>query len=389
MSLSVRTSRLDAVGAAASVVASLLELAPRGLAAARSDDGEFAQTVRGVASSDGVTLRPEGRNLRYAAMATLGIGRLHDPQQRSVLDGRTASEQAELVAVRARSSTDPGAIALAAWLSAELNHTYEPELFSHVAGLLASGQPLLTVDVAWMVTAAASAAHVTDTESIVHAGVDRLLASQGELGIYPHGLPAGSQPRWRAHVGSFADQIYPIQALSRAGHLCGREDWIERANLTATTLCRWQGQGGQWWWHYDARDGSVIERYPVYSVHQHAMAPMALFDLLEAGGDDHTHEIGRGVGWLDSHPEVVEELVSPRWGVIWRKVGRREPRKASRAAQALASMGRPGPRVGGLDHVFPPVVVDHECRPYELGWLLYAWLPMNPQPCSTPEGRHV
>ena len=24
--------------------------------------------------------------------------------------------------------------------------------------------------------------------------------------------------------------------------------------------------------------------------------------------------------------------------------------------------------------LFPPVRVDYECRPYELGWLLYAWL---------------
>lgn len=389
MSVSVHTSRLDALGATAPVVESLLELAPRGLVAARMDHGEFAQTVRGVTCSDGVRLRPEGKNLRYAAMATLGIGRLGDAQQRQVLGGRTATEQAALVVDHTRSSTEPGVLALAAWLSAEVNHTYDRDLFARISQLLASGQPLPTVDVAWMVTAAASAALLGDTEALVSAGVDRLLESQGGSGIYPHGLPAASQPRWRAHVGSFADQIYPVQALARAGRVYGRADWIDRANLTAATLCRLQGQHGQWWWHYDVRDGSIIERYPVYSVHQHAMAPMALFDLLDAGGDDHTREIVRGVGWLDSHPEVVEELVSPRWGVIWRKVGRREPRKAARAAQAFASMGRPGPRVGGLDHVFPPVVVDHECRPYELGWLLYAWLPTDPQPSSTPESTHV
>ena len=30
--------------------------------------------------------------------------------------------------------------------------------------------------------------------------------------------------------------------------------------------------------------------------------------------------------------------------------------------------------VAALDRVYPPGVVDHECRPYELGWLLYTWL---------------
>jgi hypothetical protein len=27
-----------------------------------------------------------------------------------------------------------------------------------------------------------------------------------------------------------------------------------------------------------------------------------------------------------------------------------------------------------LDRVCPPGVIDYECRPYELGWLLYAWV---------------
>jgi hypothetical protein len=35
---------------------------------------------------------------------------------------------------------------------------------------------------------------------------------------------------------------------------------------------------------------------------------------------------------------------------------------------------RPSLRLAGLDRVFPPGRIDYECRPYELGWLLYAWL---------------
>jgi len=71
---------------------------------------------------------------------------------------------------------------------------------------------------------------------------------------------------------------------------------------------------------------------------------------------------------------VVEELVSPRFGLVWRKVGRREPPKAARAVHAATTSVRPGLHLPGLDRALPPVKVDHECRPYELGWLLYAWL---------------
>ena len=71
--------------------------------------------------------------------------------------------------------------------------------------------------------------------------------------------------------------------------------------------------------------------------------------------------------------ESLEDLVSPRHSMIWRKVGRTEPPKAARAIGAAVTSLRPGTQVPGLDALLPPGAVDHECRPYELGWLLYAW----------------
>jgi hypothetical protein len=82
----------------------------------------------------------------------------------------------------------------------------------------------------------------------------------------------------------------------------------------------------------------------------------------------------RGLGWLDRRPEVAEPLVSERYAVIWRKVARREPSKATRAISAATTAIRPGLRLPGLNAIFPPNQIDHECRPYELAWLLYAWL---------------
>jgi hypothetical protein len=67
-------------------------------------------------------------------------------------------------------------------------------------------------------------------------------------------------------------------------------------------------------------------------------------------------------------------LVASEKGVIWRKVARREPRKAVRVLSAVTTSLLPGLHVPGLDTLFPPVRVDYECRPYELGWLMYAWL---------------
>lgn len=359
-------------------VARLADVALRGLALGYDPATcSFAQTVRGLAGGRGVTAEPQGDSLRYTAMAALGLSRVPVEAQRAVLAGRTATDITFRAVDCALDADDPGAVALAVWAAVEVAGVVPTDLLQRLRGFLADGRALPTVDVAWMLTAAVGAHGLTGGEEhldLVESASGLLRRYQGRGGTYPHVLPPSAQSRWRAHVGSFADQVYPLQALARAGRLTGEAWMLDLANRTAAAICAAQGPAGQWWWHYDSRDGSVVERYPVYSVHQHAMAPMVLFDLWEAGGDDRRAEIVAGLSWVDDHPEVVEELVTERHGLVWRKVGRREPRKAARALGAATTSVWQGGTVPGIDRLLPPVVVDHECRPYELGWLLYAWL---------------
>ncbi|MFC4784717.1 hypothetical protein ACT8ZV_09595 [Nocardioides sp. MAHUQ-72] len=357
----------------------LVGLSTRGLTAAYLPrTGGFARTVRGLPGGAGVRVVHEGTDLRYAAIAALGLGRLPVAAQREVVDGRTARDVAALVVERADRTPDLGAVALAVWAASEVYDELPHHLLTRLGAAVASPAPIPALDLAWSLTAGVAAARFGDTEELLATAAARLVREQGVSGLWAHVLPARTQPRWRAHVGSFADQVYPLQALARAARLTGSTDLLAAAERTATRICRLQGPAGQWWWHYDARDGGIVERYPVYSVHQHAMAPMALLDLWEAGGSDHRAEVASGLAWLDHHPEVVEELVSDRFGLVWRKVGRREPPKAARGIGALTTALRPGLHAPGIDTLLPPSVVDHECRPYELGWLLYAWLPPRP-----------
>ncbi|KRD45505.1 hypothetical protein ASE38_01405 [Cellulomonas sp. Root930] len=356
----------------------LVDLAVAGLPATyRPASAEFTQTVRLVRGRSGVHLQQEGTNLRYAAIVALGLARMSLDVQRRVLDGRTADELGALVAERAVLDPDTGAVALAAWVSAEVRGIVDPALLDDLASRLASGAALPTVDTSWALTAAVASLSVDDSSStaavVRDAARERLLAAQGPQGLFPHALPADSLGRWRSHVGCFADQVYPIQALARLATSDDDGVALAAAERCAARIVNLQGPSGQWWWHYDWRDGSVVEGFPVYSVHQHAMAPMALFDLAEAGGTDHLDAVVVGMRWLDAHPEVLEDLVSTRHHLIWRKVGRREPPKAARSLSAATTSVMRGLKVPGLDAALPPVRVDHECRPYELGWLLYAW----------------
>ena len=376
-------SAAAAPGAAAATPDRLVELALRGLRASFIPERmTFAHTVRAVRTPAGVELAREGSSLRYTAIVALGLAALEPDEQGRVLAGRSTFDLAAAASERAGDSPDPGAVALAAWAAAEVAEAADTALLQRLSGFLSAGTALPTVDTAWMLAAAVASLRVSAGSNndalageIAQRARARLLGAQGRQGIFPHGLPAASLGRWRAHVGCFADQVYPIQSLARLAALSGDPEALAAANLAASRICALQGDAGQWWWHYDARDGSVVEGFPVYSVHQHAMAPMALFDLARAGGDDHEASIWRGLRWLDTHPEVLEDLVSERHALIWRKVGRREPAKAARKLSAATTSIRPGWHLPGIDALLPTSQVDHECRPYELGWLLYAWRP--------------
>jgi hypothetical protein len=361
--------------AIAPTVDRLLALALRGIPRMRATAyAPFAQTTRLVGDS-GPELRREGTNTRYGAIVALGASRLSESAQRSLLNGQTARMLAGAVTTQALSANEPGAIALAAWAGAEIGGVRsQGEVMARLVDLVAADAITATVDTAWVLTALLAGPHVLGDASLADRVAERLMSAQGTDGIFPHVLPPGRLPWARSHVGCFADQVYPIQALARYYAATGRVDALDAANRCARQICDLQGPDGQWWWHYDARTGQVVEGYPVYSVHQHAMAPMALLELEEAGGIDCSASIAAGLQWLESRPESRGVLVRDDLGVVWRKVGRREPRKVVRYARSTATALHPRLRLRWLDRIFPATEIDYECRPYELGWLLYAWL---------------
>ena len=346
--------------------------------AEQHDNGEFVFTVTGEEQPDGGwRLRRAGTSLRYGAITALGLLRLPEPDQRTVLAGMTADDLVSHLAKQIDEISGLGDAALVCWAAAEGGHPDLEHALQRLAALDRTERPVDVVSAAWVVSALAAARPLADVERHLAAARQRLLAARGPA-IYPH-TTGPSAPWYRAHVGSFADQVYPIQALARLHASADDPEALAIAGTVAAAICSAQGPGGQWWWHYDSRTGAVVEGYPVYSVHQHAMAPMALLDLADAGGDGQLDAIRRGLRWLAGPPEAAQsastvQLVLDDPPITWRKVARADHRKVVRGLRAASTRIVPGARVGVLDRVYPPGVVDHECRPYELGWLLYTWL---------------
>lgn len=314
-----------------------------------------------------------GRSDRYEAIALLGLRWLAEPVQRSVLGGESAAERCGTLIERGGRPGDLGDAAVIAWAAAELGHPRLRQALGRARQLAAEQEQgrSFTVESAWWLSALAAARGEVRAEAAREA--ERLLAAQGSGGLFPHrlGTAAGGL---RAHVGCFADQVYPIQALARHHRAFGDETALEAATRCAERICALQGPAGQWWWHYDVRDGSLLEGYPVYSVHQDAMGPMCLLDLSDAGGGRFDEAIRASLRWMARPAEVSHSLVDEAEDLIWRKVGRRDPRKLVRISRALASRFVPGARLRFLDAAFAADQVDYESRPYHLGWVLATWL---------------
>ena len=354
------------------LVRRLLEIAEDYLPLAYSD-GEFAFTLRGTPGPDGNwQVHRAGASVRYGAMAALGLLRLADAEQRALLAGETCQDLVGHLAKSLNEMTTLGDAAVLCWAAAEACHDELPRAVARLGELDRAAGPLDVVAAAWVVSALVAARPQLDVERHLAAARSRLLAARGRV-AYPHTI-GGNARRYRAHVGSFADQVYPVQALARLHGSADDPEALAVAGAVAEVICAAQGPAGQWWWHYDSRTGGVVEGYPVYSVHQHAMAPMALLDLADAGGPAYLDAICRGLAWLGSRPETGADLVLEDPPVIWRKVARGDPRKLVRGLRAAATSMRPATRIELLDRIYTPGEIDHECRPYELGWLLFTWL---------------
>ena len=194
-----------------------------------------------------------------------------------------------------------------------------------------------------------------------------LKKNQGEHGVFSHlAENGGLTGLMRGRMGSFADQVYPVYALAKFSRAYQVPKAVERALDTALTLCELQGPQGQWWWHYDATSGKVLGQYPVYSVHQYGIAPMALLALGEETQSDFTPWIYKGLRWIHGDNELEHDMRDCSANLVWRYIYRSDYKKHWDVALAVL-MAR------GDAQFHKELAVLHECRPYELGWLLYAF----------------
>lgn len=215
-----------------------------------------------------------------------------------------------------------------------------------------------------------------DAEKLLHAVYDALLQwhYHAAIGLFYY-RPSQRRDLRRPFSQTtcyFAEQAYGIHALDSYARLTGNERAAGFALATARTVCREQSVNGGWAWLYNSLSGDQLDLYPVYSVHQLGMGPMAMLPLALDGNEEITAAIQRGVQWVFGANELPQPLVDRHHGIVWRSIKARYlPRQRHLLHKALSAGN-----LSALSHAkwLQPssFQIDRECRPYELGWLLYA-----------------
>jgi hypothetical protein len=317
----------------------------------------------------------EGHSPRYTIMVLLGLHELEQSGGRSPFDTNAVYKSFVSDSSWIRSVGDLG---LLLWLTA----TFEPD---QVNGLLSrmdvdkalshysDARDGRTMELAWFLAGLAHSAQAAPEltlplTDLAHKTYLRLLENQGEHGFFGHlGTKKSLTGRLRGRIGSFADQIYPIYAMSKVAKSFHLEEALTPARECAKAICDVQGDLGQWWWLYDSRSGRVSSHYPVYSVHQHGMAPMGLFAIEEATGQNYGSAIYKGLRWIYGANELAVDMRDCQENLVWRCV--RPQNKSGKYREAVLSLIRSSKK----DPPNEDLEVLYETWPYEFGWLLFAF----------------
>lgn len=309
---------------------------------------------------------PRGESVRYSLMALLGLQRAADAGH-DVRDLDTLWH----ACLAARSTFAPGDYGLAIWADQRRDGAAGPELLRALARVVpdrAALAPLVGMEIGWLVVGLVQAvvagrSGAPELLDMVRAEFD---SRRADTGLYRHHGDTGL----RGRLPNFATEIYTLLALATLARAKLDPHAREHAERLAAHLLRLQLPDGGWPWLFDVERATVVERYEIYSVHQDAMAPMALIEMTELTSDGRYLDAAvRGLGWSHGDNELGVDLFDDDAGFAHRSIRRRRP--WDRLALAVNSLG--SATAGRTPLQDSPVELNDTCRPYHLGWILEAW----------------
>jgi hypothetical protein len=312
-----------------------------------------------------------GRSLRYSIMVLLGLTSYEDSGAASGVDlaGLHRLIHAE------RAALTIGDLGLLLWADVRRNSDLADDTIADLRRRLAAPDALAALEgmeIGWLQVGAAHAvAAGLDAMDIFATNDSELALRRTFSGLFIHHRQRG----FRRFFPNFATQIYALLALAETARHGLRDDAAEQAIVLADRLVELRRADAAWPWLYDVRHGRVAEQYELYSVHQDAMAPMALFALAEVTGDPRFVAAAvEGHEWCFGGNELGLQFYDIEQRFAHRAICRRgladQACLSGNTALSLA-MSFAGGFTPRLD--FGQRDTNATCRPYHLGWILEAW----------------
>ena len=311
-----------------------------------------------------------GISPRHTVIALMGLRRVEEMGDVSPLDTRDAFGK---LLTKTDWIADIGALGLLVWATAVVRPEQLDEVINRLEVVRAlsrfrGAREACTSQLAWFLAGLCHACSVEPAyrsllRHITSETYQLLTSNQNDSGLFrSYGGRKGLQRWLRSGYGTFADQAYSIYALARLASISENSAASEKALDCALAICELQGARGQWWAKYNAVTGTLASLFPLYTVHQHGIASMALFTLGDLIGADFSPWIHQGIKWIVNN-ETGAEFLQPDLGVIWRGVDRNASSYLRSIANILSRQG--------CEYTSHELRVVKECDSWELGWLLY------------------
>ena len=326
---------------------------------------------------------PAGQSLRYTCITLIGLIAAARAGSSSGLD---LPGLVKGLADRSREISNLGELGLLLWCLSDHHQRLTPAHEDVLARIPVTDdrlEALTSTELGWLVSGLSRTALLAprraDIVDRAHVAYETLHGNQAEVtGLFCFGGDAGGRVRrhLRRQLGFFDNQVYGIQSGVDYHRAFADPGALAMANRCLDVILHAQGPLGQWAWHYNVGSGAVVDRYPVYSVHQHGMGPMALQAVADASGRSEDDALERSLAWVFGENELGRPMIESEEGVIWRSIRRRiAHNKLIHVFKmlSLVKMQGAGNRLAAMVNRPGQLEVDMECRPYELGWLLFAF----------------
>ena len=333
--------------------------------------GLFPRTIRLVDGRYVSSFDGDADVLRYSITCLLGIKAARDRGVHHSLTDDVGVVIERFMRRYANAVSRPADIGLLLVLMSACgaDHAGARACLSRIRDLNRVRDPRSTIqDLSWMLWGAARAARasVIGANQVASSIFERIVT---DYVIEPSGLPEHRPVRWRSGIVSFGAVSYYLRALAEYLRDTADPDAKKIYGHALASTLRTQRPDGAWPWLLSAKRGTVLQVYPIYSVHQLGMAPLFLTAAIEMKALNDREPIERGISWLlrgqlAGHP--MFEL-SPFF--MYRALERRDvwPRLQRFARATRASSGE-----ASDDNGIPRLRINRVSHSYEWGWLLFA-----------------